>query len=439
MIEQARRNTVRAASREGRRQMDFAYSDRVEELRARLDDFMDRYVLPHNADWHRIVAGGAYPVELMDNLKALARSEGLWNLFLPALGDDEPGTRLTNLEYAPLAEIMGRVPWASEVFNCSAPDTGNMELLHMFATPEQRETWLRPLLEGETRSCFAMTEPDVASSDATNIETRIARDGDNYVINGRKWFITGAAHPNCRVAIVLGVSDDRPEADAHRRHSMVLVPLDTPGLEIVRNIPIMHHHSPEGHCEIVFRNVRVPAANRLGEEGAGFAMAQARLGPGRIHHCMRSVGQCELALELMRERALERRTFGKSLAQHANIADMIAESRLEIDQARLYVLHAAWLIDTAGSKAARTTVSAIKVVTARMQTRVLDRAMQVFGAMGLTPDTPLSYLWTWGRALRFVDGPDEVHLRVVARNELKAAKEMLGANARHFMASGNLR
>lgn len=419
--------------------MDFAYTDRVEELRARLNDFMDRYVLPHNTEWHRIVEGGGYPVELMDNLKALARSESLWNLFLPALGDDEPGTRLTNLEYAPLAEIMGRVPWASEVFNCSAPDTGNMELLHMFATPEQRETWLRPLLKGEIRSCFAMTEPDVASSDATNIETRIARDGDDYVINGRKWFITGAAHPNCRVAIVLGVSDDSPEADAHRRHSMVLVPLDAPGLETVRNIPIMHHHSPEGHCELVFRNVRVPAANLLGEEGTGFAMAQARLGPGRIHHCMRSVGQCELALELMRERALERRAFGKSLAQHANIGDMIAESRLEIDQARLYVLHAAWLIDTAGTKAARTAVSAIKVVTARMQTRVLDRAMQVFGAMGLTPDTPLSYLWTWGRALRFVDGPDEVHLRVVARDELGTARKMLGANARHFIPPEDLR
>jgi acyl-CoA dehydrogenase len=307
-----------------------------------------------------------------------------------------------------------------------------MELLHLFATPEQYERWLRPLLEGEIRSCFAMTEPDVASSDATNIQTRIRRDGDDYVINGRKWFITGAQDPRCKVAIVLGVSNDADDAPRHARHSMVLVPMDAPGVKIVRNVPIMHHVAPEGHCEIVFRDVRVPARNLLGEEGQGFALAQARLGPGRIHHCMRTIGQCELALEMMCERALERKTFGKHLADYANVQDAIAESRLEIDQARLYVLRAASMLDRLGNQAGRVEVSAIKVVAARMQTRVVDRAIQVFGAMGLTPDTPLSYLWTWGRALRFVDGPDEVHLRVVARRELNAAKAHRGSTAPYF-------
>ena len=417
--------------------MDFSYSPKVEEMRARVRDFIDRYVLPHNLQWHREVAEGRYPLQLIEDLKALAKWDGLWNLFLPGLRDDEPGTRMTTLEYAPVAEIMGRVHWASEVFNCSAPDTGNMELLHLFATEEQRKQWLMPLLEGEIRSCFAMSEPDVASSDATNIETSIVRDGDEYVINGRKWFITGVAHPNCRLAIVLGVSDRN--AEPHRRHSMVLVPLDTPGVEIVRNIPIMHYHSPEGHCELVFRNVRVSAGNLLGKEGDGFAMAQARLGPGRIHHCMRTIGQCELALELMRERALERRSFGKYLADHANVADWIAHSRLEIDQARLLVLQAAWQIDTYGAQSARTAVSAIKVVAAQLQTRVLDRAIQVFGAMGLSPDTPLSYLWTWGRAMRFLDGPDEVHLRVVARDELRKAREMRGQLAPFFTLPDDLK
>jgi len=419
--------------------MDFGYSPRVQQLRRQLTDFMEDYVLPHNLQWHREVARGRYPLELIDDLKALAKWDGLWNLFLPALAEDEPGTRLSNLEYAPLAEIMGRLPWASEVFNCSAPDTGNMELLHLFANDMQRERWLKPLLEGEIRSCFAMSEPDVASSDATNIQTSIRRDGGEYVINGRKWFITGAAHPNCRVAIVLGVSDPNGEAEPHARHSMIMVPMDTPGLDVVRNIPIMQHHSPEGHCELVFRDCRVPVDHLLGEEGQGFAMAQARLGPGRIHHCMRTIGQCEVALELMRERALERRTFGKYLSEHANVADWIANCRLEIDQARLLVLQAAWQIDQHGAKSARTAVSAIKVVAARLQTRVVDRAIQVFGAMGLTPDTPLSYLWTWGRAMRFLDGPDEVHLRVVARNEFKQAKEQRGSTSHYFTLEQDLR
>lgn len=411
--------------------MDFSYSTRTEEFRRQVSHFMDEYVLPHNSQWHEEVAAGRFPLTLMNDLKALAHYEGLWNLFLPSLRPDQPGQALTNVEYAPVAEIMGRVPWASEAFNCSAPDSGNMELLQLFATEEQTERWLNPLLAGDIRSCFAMSEPDVASSDATNMQTSIRREGDEYVLNGRKWFISGLSHPHCRVAIVLGESEGMADS-AHGRHSMVLVPLDTEGVEIVRDIPIMHHHSAEGHGELLLRNVRVPSSHLLGEEGAGFAMAQARLGPGRIHHCMRSIGQCEVALELMRERAIERRSFGKHLSEYANISDWIAHSRLEIDQARLLVLQAAWQIDQHGAQAARTAVAGIKVVVAQLQTRVLDRAMQVFGAMGLAPDTPLSFLWTWGRAMRVLDGPDEVHLRSVARQEYAQAREQLGHNAHYF-------
>src|ERR1039457_2126107 len=297
--------------------MDFAYSPKMLDLQAKLREFMEGLVLPNNERWHYEVEEGVYPIDLIDGLKVQAKAQGLWNLFLPGLRDIEPGTRLTNLEYAPLAEIMGRVPWSAELFNCSAPDTGNMEILHMFATPQQRERWLDPLLEGAIRSCFAMTEPDVASSDATNIQMSIRRDGEDYVINGRKWFISGAMHPNCRIAIVMGQTD--PEAAVHRRQSMVSVPLATPGVEVVRNISVMNHIQPEGHCEIVFRQVRVPCSNLLHEEGSGFAIAQARLGPGRIHHCMRSLGQCELALEMMIERASERKTFGRYLHQHGQV------------------------------------------------------------------------------------------------------------------------
>jgi len=412
--------------------MEFEFSPDVQAMQQTLRRFVEREVLPADREWHRLADAGTYPLAVIEPLKERAKAAGLWNLFLPGLADDEPGTRLSYLEYAPMAEIMGRIPWASEVFNCNAPDTGNIELLHLAATAAQRDAWLKPLLGGSIRSAFAMTEPDVASSDATNIRTSIRRDGDSWVINGRKWFITNAAHPNCRIVIVLGVSDERQEADRHLRHSMVLVPMDTPGLTIVRNIPIMHHQSPEGHCELLFRDVRVPASNLLGEEGQGFKLAQARLGPGRVHHCMRTIGQCELALELMCERALERRTFGRHLADFANVQDWIAQSRIEIDQARLLVLRAAWLMDRAGNAAARIDVSAIKVVAAQLQTRVVDRAMQVFGAMGLTPDVPLSYLWTWGRALRFIDGPDEVHLRTVARAELAKAKANRGATAAYY-------
>ena len=411
--------------------MDFADSPQSLTLQAKLQQFMADLLLPSMAEWHRWSDANEYPLDLIESLKAQARELGLWNLFLPSLRADQPGTRLSNLDYAPLAEIMGRVPWAAEVFNCNAPDSGTMELLQIAATPAQVQAWLNPLLSGQIRSCFAMSEPDTASSDPTQLQTRIERDGDEWVISGRKWFITGAAHPSCRLAVVMGVSegDDAPE---HARHSMVLVPMDSPGLTIERNIPVMDHQSLDGHCELLLRQVRVPIDNMLGERGAGFALAQARLGPGRVHHAMRSIGQCELALELMCERALERRAFGGRIADFSNVQDWIAECRVEIDQARLLVLRAAWRLDSQGTAAARTDVAAIKLVSSRLQTRVLDRAMQVFGAMSLSPDTPLARLWAWGRALRFLDGPDEVHLRSVARAELKRATGRRGANAAHL-------
>jgi acyl-CoA dehydrogenase len=409
--------------------MNFDYPPPVQALRRQLQNFMDDHVIPRIGLWQQAEAGQTYP-DFMEDLKALAKSEGLWNLFLPGLAADEPGQRLSNLDYAPLAEIMGRVPWAAEVFNCNAPDTGNMEVLHLFGSEQQRRDWLRPLLEGTIRSCFAMTEPDAASSDATNIQTVIRRDGDDYVINGRKWFITGAAHPLCRIAIVMGVTD--PDAEPHQRQSMVLVPMASPGLKVLRNMPVMHHVAPEGHCEIMLRNVRVPRANLIHAEGAGFAIAQARLGPGRIHHCMRLIGQAELALELMCERAAERRTFGRYLHQHGTVAEWIALSRIEIEQARLLVLKTAWLIDQHGAKAALREIAMIKALVPRMQTTVCERAMQVFGAMGLSGDTPLAALWTAGRLLRIADGPDEVHLRAVARQEMTAAGERRGSSARYM-------
>ena len=416
--------------------MDFLLSPRAQALRLRLEAFIRQYLLPYNAAWHGSVQEGVYPPPFLEDLKALAREEGLWNLFLPGLRENEPGTRLSNLDYAPLAEAMGRLPWAAEVFNCSAPDTGNMELLHRFATPTQREQWLMPLLEGRIRSAFAMSEPDVASSDPTNLQTLVQRDGDALVLNGRKWFITGAAHPACRLLIVMcrNGGDAEEQGTHHHRHSMVLVPMDTPGLQVLRNIAVLHHHAPEGHCEIVLRDVRVPAACLLGGWGEGFAMAQARLGPGRVHHCMRTIGQCELALELATERVLERQAFGKHLSDFSNVQDWIAHSRIEIDQARLLVLHAAWALDQPAPDAAavRAQVAAIKVVAAGLQSRVVDRAMQAFGAMGLSPDTPLAWFWSWGRALHLMDGPDEVHLRTVARQELALARERMGESGAYF-------
>ena len=396
--------------------MDFAYTPKVKALRARVNTFLTEHIMPRIWLWHEEIEKGQFPVSFMEPLKARAHDQGLWNLFLPGLRKEEPGTRLSNLEYAPLAEIMGRVAWASEVFNCNAPDTGNMELLHLFSTPEQYEQWLRPLLQGEIRSAFAMTEPDVASSDATNIQTRIERVGDEYVINGRKWFITNAAHPHCRLIILMGKTD--PEAARHSQQSMVLIPIDTPGVNIVRNIRIMNLHAPEGHCEMIFDNVHVPVSNLLGQEGSGFTLAQARLGPGRIHHCMRSIGAAELAVELMIKRSKQRQTFGKNLHEHGAVTDWIARSRIEIEQARLLVLKTAWLIDERGAQSARKEIAMIKALVPNLHVTVIDRAMQLFGAMGISPDTPLADHWTWGRALRYADGPDEVHLRSVARAEL---------------------
>jgi acyl-CoA dehydrogenase len=405
--------------------MDFEFSERSQRIQAQLKSFIAEHLAPREEERKRLEEEGVYPLPFLEELKALARAQGLWNLFLPGLKPEEPGTRMSNLDYAPCAEIMGRMPWSSEVFNCSAPDTGNMELLHLAATPAQKSQWLVPLLDGKIRSSFAMTEPDVASSDATNIRTSIRRDGPSWVIDGRKWFITNAADPRTRILIVMGqTSPDRPEP--HRRQSMVLVPRETPGITIVRNPPVMHERHPQGHCEILFENVRVPAENLLGEEGGGFALAQDRLGPGRIHHCMRAIGAAELALELMVERALSRRTFGQALAEHGTIREWIALSRIEIEQARLLVLKAAWLMDKHGNKAARSEVSLIKVIVPRIEVAIANRAMQTFGAKGLTQDTPLPDIWTHGRYLQIVDGPDEVHLRGIARAEIRAVERRLG-------------
>ncbi len=401
--------------------MDFSYTEKTEKLRQQLTAFMEAYVLPRLGQYNQEIRDGHFPVSFMEDLKSLAKSEGLWNLFLPHLLEIEPGTRLTNLEYAPLAEIMGRVPWSSEVFNCSAPDTGNMEVLHMFGNETQREDWLNPLLNGEIRSAFAMTEPDVASSDATNIQTLMRRDGDGYVINGRKWFVSNANHPNCKFFIVMGKTD--PDANSHRQQSMILVPMETDGVEVVRNISVINHHSPEGHAEVVFNNVRVSAENLIAQEGDGFMIAQARLGPGRIHHCMRAIGMAEVCLDLMVVRAQERKTFGKYLHQHGAISEWIARSRIEIEQCRLLVLKAAAMIDEVGAKSARKEISMIKVIAPTLLTTVADRAMQVFGAMGVSPDTPLADLFTFGRVLRYADGPDEVHLQTIARLELKESQD----------------
>jgi acyl-CoA dehydrogenase len=413
--------------------MDFRPGERALEYTARVRAFMERFLLPYNAAWHAHAQAGDYPPPFLEDLKSLAREEGLWNLCLPNLRGDEPGTRLSNLDYACVAEVMGRLPWAAEVFNCNAPDSGNMELLQRFASDAQRARWLAPLLAGEIRSAFAMTEPDAASSDPTSLQTTVRRAGSDLVLNGRKWFVTGAAHPQCKLLVVM-CRNEGVEADAHRQHDMVLVPADAEGVAVVRNIPVLHHLAPEGHCEIVLRNVRVREDALLGRWGEGFAMAQARLGPGRVHHCMRTIGQCELALELAAERTLERRAFGQYLSEFANVQEWIAECRLEIDQARLLVLRTAWELDDGACDAAllRAHVAAIKVVAARLQSRVVDRAIQAFGAMGLSPDTPLAYLWSWGRALHLMDGPDEVHLRTVARHELARAKEKMGEGAAWF-------
>ncbi len=398
--------------------MDFAYSEKVNALRQQLTTFMERFIYPNIPTYHAQIAASGDPhhhAEIIDELKDKAKAEGLWNLFLP---DKRYGAGLTNLEYAPLAEIMGRVSWASEVFNCAAPDTGNMEILAEFGTPEQKQQWLYPLLEGRIRSAFAMTEPDVASSDATNIQLSIRRDGDSYVLNGRKWWISGAARERCKILIVMGKTNpDHP--DRHRQQSMILVPKDTPGLTIKRSLPVMGYMDNESHCELLFENVRVPASNLLGEEGSGFAIAQARLGPGRIHHCMRAIGAAQYALELMCDRARQRVTFGKPLAEQGVIQEWIAQSHLEIEQARLLTLKAAWMIDTLGKKAAQQEIAMIKIAAPEVMTRVVNRAIQVFGAAGLSNDFPLASMWAHGRTLHIVDGPDEVHKRALARSILR--------------------
>ncbi|MFC4147434.1 acyl-CoA dehydrogenase family protein [Micromonospora mangrovi] len=402
--------------------MDFEPTARAAEHLKRLQEFMDEHVYPaepvYAAQRAELAAAGTphHLPAVVEDLKAEARRRGLWNLFLP----DVSG--LTNVEYAPLAELTGRsIELAPEAINCAAPDTGNMEILHMFGTAEQKERWLRPLLDGEIRSAFAMTEPDVASSDATNISTRIERDGDSYVINGRKWWTTGIADPRCRIMILMGKTD--PSADTHRQQSMILVPVDTPGVEVVRSLPVFGYHDQHGHGEVVFTDVRVPVGNLLGEAGGGFALAQARLGPGRIHHCMRAIGLAERALSLMVRRAASRVAFGRTLAEQGVVQQQIAESRMAIEQARLLTLKAAWMIDRYGAKAARTEIAAIKVVAPRVALDVLDRAIQVHGGAGVSDDLPLASMYAGARTLRIADGPDEVHVRDVARREIRRQLE----------------
>jgi len=400
--------------------MDFELSHTARALQERLLAFMDERVYPAEAVYEEQMTALGDPhghPQIVEDLKAEARARGLWNLFLPHRTQWTEG--LSNLDYAPLAEITGRsIHLAPEALNCSAPDTGNMEVLTMFGTDEQKERWLQPLLEGEIRSAFAMTEPDVASSDATNIELLIRRDGDEYVLNGRKWWISGAASPRCAVFIVMGKTD--PEASRHLQQSMILVPRDTPGLTIVRDLPVFGYQDREGHCELRFDDVRVPAENLIANEGSGFAVAQARLGPGRIHHCMRCIGIAERALELMCRRVTTRVAFGRPLSDQGVIREWIADSRMEIEQARLLTLKAAWLMDTVGNKGAAMEISAIKVVVPNMALRVVDRAIQAHGGGGVSDDFPLARMYAGLRTLRFADGPDEVHRRQVARTELGA-------------------
>jgi acyl-CoA dehydrogenase len=391
---------------------------RSRELRERLIAFFDRHIYPNESRFIEQVGERRWQVPpIIEELKQQARADKLWNLFLP---ESEHGAGLTNFEYAPLCEVMGRVPWAPEVFNCSAPDTGNMEVLARYGTQAQQDQWLAPLLDGKIRSCFAMTEPDVASSDATNIRSTITRDGDHYVINGRKWWISGAGDPRCSISIFMGLSD--PGAEPHKRQSMILVPMDAKGVTITRMMTVFgYDDAPHGHAEIVFDNVRVPAGNLLLGEGRGFEIAQGRLGPGRIHHCMRLIGVAERALETMKRRVTERVAFGKPLADQGTIRRDIAQSRIEIDQARLLTMQAAHLMDTVGNKAARKQIAMIKVVAPNVALQVLDRVIQAHGAAGVSQDTFLAYAWAQSRTLRLADGPDEVHLEAVARQEL--AKE----------------
>ncbi|PQD94780.1 acyl-CoA dehydrogenase [Pradoshia eiseniae] len=406
--------------------MDFSYTSKVKELEQKLTRFMEEYVYPNESlyeqqlDEQESRFSGIPPI--MEELKAKAKEQGLWNLFLP---ESELGAGLTNSEYAPLCEIMGRSLIGPEVFNCNAPDTGNMEVLERYGTPEQKERWLKPLLNGEIRSCFSMTEPDVASSDATNIEASIIRDGDEYVINGRKWWSSGAGDPRCEIAIVMGKTDRT--ADRHEQQSMILVPLNTPGVRIERTLPVFgYDHAPHGHAEITYDNVRVPLENMIWDEGKGFAIAQGRLGPGRIHHCMRLIGAAERALEVLCKRIQRRVAFGKPLANQGVIQEWVADSRIEIEQARLLTLKAAYMMDTVGNKEAKKEIAMIKVVAPNMALRVIDRAIQGMGAAGVSADYPLAAQWANARTLRLADGPDEVHKAQLARLELKKYREEAG-------------
>ena len=412
--------------------MDFDYSPKVQALRERLDEFMRSHVYPVERRFHEEVeentrAGQRWtPTRLIEELKPKAQAAGLWNLFLP---DSDYGAGLTNLEYAPLAEIMGRVPWASEVFNCSAPDTGNMETIERYGSDEQKRRWLKPLLAGEIRSAFAMTEPEVASSDATNIQTSMRREGDEYVINGRKWWTSGAGDPRCAVYIAMGKTD--PEAPRHAQQSMILVPADTRGLTVVRPLNVFgYDDAPHGHMEVVFENVRVPVTNILLGEGRGFEIAQGRLGPGRIHHCMRSIGLAERALELMCKRLASRVAFGGPIARQGVWAERIAESRCLIDQARLLTLKAAHMMDTVGNKGAKSEIAMIKVVAPNVACQVLDWAIQAHGGGGMCDDFPVAYAYTLARTLRLADGPDEVHRNAIAKLEVARWAGLPGAAAR---------
>ena len=407
--------------------MDFDYSPKTKELQGRLQTFMDDCVYPAEAAWHAEIAANTAagkrwtPLQLIEDLKLKAQAAGLWNLFLPldsAAASGYQGAGLTNQEYAPLAEIMGRVMWSSEVFNCSAPDTGNMETIARYGSTENKARWLKPLLEGKIRSGFAMTEPEVASSDATNIQTRIERQGDDYVINGRKWWTSGAGDPRCAVLITMGKTN--PQAERHAQQSMVLVPTQTPGVTVQRSLHVMgYDDAPHGHMEVLFENVRVPVTNILLGEGRGFEIAQGRLGPGRIHHCMRLIGLAERALELMCKRTLARVTFGKPIAAQTVTQERIAEARCKIDMARLLTLKAAWMMDIAGNKFAKNEIAMIKVVAPGMACQVIDWAIQAHGGGGMCDDFPLAYAYVNARTLRFADGPDEVHRNAIAKMELR--------------------